>query len=354
MEKKGGQDNLFLFFGEECHLAEPRIRGLINSWLGPGGADFGMTVFESDPSPAELEGVVNSMPFFGDRVAVHIRDSRWFQAGRRRPAESVEEGDEDSEGTDEESEGLDPRLRKIFEQVPESCLLVLQARKTDKRKKLFKLLAEHGQAVEYGMLRTGDELSVRAWVEDCLRPTGKTLSRDALAHLIAILWTMPQVSRGFIAKELEKASLYSGDDPVISRKALETVMAAVPELSAFNMTESIGNRQTAKALQTLNDLLAMREPELKIIGLLAYKVRQWWKVRQVVDRAGTDADIARALGAKGGGPSAARRIAVQSRSFSQEQLQKALLLLADANVAVRSGGEVRLLLERVIIELTGK
>ena len=354
MNKTSGQDNLFLFYGEECHLAEPRIRGLINSWLGPGGVDFGLTAFDADPSPAELESVVNSMPFFGDHIAVRIRDSRWFQAGRRRSADSGDEGDETADNAGEESEGIDPRLKKVFEQVPSSCLLVIQSRKADKRKKLFKLLAEHGQAVEYGMLRTGDELAVRTWVEDCLRPVGKTLARDALAHLTAVLWTMPHVSRGFIAKELEKASLYSGDDPVISRSALEAVMAAVPELNAFNMTEAIGGRQTAKALQTLHDLLAMREPELKIIGLLAYKVRQWWKVRQVIDRAGTDADIARALGAKGGGPTAARRMAVQSRSFSQEQLQNALLLLADANVAARSGGETRLLLERFIVELTGK
>ena len=354
MEHSSRQENLYLFFGEECHLAEPRISGLINSWLGLDGREFGLTIFDTDPTPVELEACVNSLPFFGERIAVRIRDSRWFQANRQRMVDSSEGGEDISDESKEDIEGLDLRLKNIIEKVPRSCLLVIQARKADKRKKIFKLVSAHGQTLEYGMLRSGDELAVRAWMDDCLRPMGKTLDRLASDRLMAIVSTMPNISRSFILKELEKAALYVGDDPVISRQALETVMAAVPELNAFNMTEAIGSCKTQKALQTLHELLAQREPELKIIGLLAYKVRQWLKVRQVMDCGGTEADMGRVLSAKSGGPAALRRITLQSRSFPQERLQKVLLLLADANVAIRSGGDAKMILERAIIELTVK
>ena len=67
-------------------------------------------------------------------------------------------------------------------------------------------------------------------------------------------------------------------------------MAAVPEVSAFAMTEAVGRRNVRQALARLEDLFINREPPLKIIGLLAFKVRQWWQVRQIIDRRGSEAE----------------------------------------------------------------
>lgn len=345
---------IHFFYGEECHLAEPRIKGLVRSWIGTDAEDFGLTLFESDPGIPELANAIDSIPFFGDRKAVRIRDSRWFQAARRKAADV--DDDDDTGGAETaagDNDGLDPRLLRLLENVPQNCMLVIQAVKVDKRKKIFKKISELGQVVEYGLLRSGDELAIRTWTEDCLRQDGKTMAKDAMRYLIDVVGTMPQISRSFIAKELEKAVLYVGEDPVITRQALEAVMAAVPELNAFIMTEALGARNATQALETFHALLAMREPELKIIGLLAFKIRQWLKVRQVIDGGGTDADMFAVLGSKGGSPAMVRRLSQQSRSFSQENLKNALLLLADANCAVRSGGDARLLMERAIIELTG-
>ena len=113
----------------------------------------------------------------------------------------------------------------------------------------------------------------------------------------------------------------------------------------------MARRNVGRALARLEELFVSKEPALKIIGLLAYNVRRWWQVRQVIDRRGNEAEMVAALGAKSGSPGMVNRVIGQSRSFQSEALKQALLALADANVAARSGGDPKPYLERVIIEL---
>jgi DNA polymerase-3 subunit delta len=117
------------------------------------------------------------------------------------------------------------------------------------------------------------------------------------------------------------------------------------------MTDALARRQAERALARLEELFAGKEPPLKIIGLLAYNIRRWWQVRQVIDRRGSEAEMTAALGGKSGSPGMVNRVIAQSRSFRSDTLKKALLILADANVASRSGGDPRPYLERLIIEL---
>lgn len=168
---------------------------------------------------------------------------------------------------------------------------------------------------------------------------------------MAVVSTMNQISRGFLSSEIEKAAMYVGEEPVITKKALEEVMASVPEVSAFAMTDALSRRNVAQALARLEELFVSKEPPLKIIGLLAYNVRRWWQVRQVIERRGTESEMAAALGAKAGSPGMVNRVIGQSRAFRDEALKLALLTLADANVAARSGSDPKPYLERVIIEL---
>lgn len=132
---------------------------------------------------------------------------------------------------------------------------------------------------------------------------------------------------------------------------MEAVLSAVPEVSAFAMTEALARRNVAQALTRLEELFVNREPPLKIIGLLAYKVRQWWQVRQILDRRGTEEEMLAILGAKGGRFGMAHRVITQARSFQSESLKRALLTLAQANASIRSGIDPKHYLERVIIEL---
>ena len=349
---------IYLFYGEEGLLVRQLANKIIESLLAPDEREFNLVSMETDPGIPELLHLVESAPFFGDHKVVVIRNTKLFQASRRKAANA--DGQEDAEGEDgetatdagkESSDTTDPRLLHLLGHMPPYSTLVFTAVKADKRRKLTKAVAEHGQVRELNPFRPMEEREIRVWVEEHLAGLGKRLNRDAMDHLMAVVSTMNQISRGFLSAEVEKAALYVGDDPQISKKALEEVMASVPEVSAFAMTDALARRNVARALARLEELFVSKEPPLKIIGLLAYNVRRWWQVRQVMDRRGAESEMAAALGPKSGSPGMVNRVIAQSRSFQGEALKQALLTLADANVAARSGGDPKPYLERIIIEL---
>lgn len=348
---------LYLFYGEESFLVSNMTSSVIGQLLSPEERDMNLITLDADPSVAELLNLVGSAPFFGEHQVVVVRNSKLFQAARRKAADSGEAEEEEKTEPDNEtdtkeaSDSADPRLLKLIANMPDYSTLVFNAAKADKRRKIYKLVAEYGQVQEFNPFKPHEDREIKFWLEDRLKMRGKRMNRDAMDHLLAILSTMSQIPRGFLAAEIDKAVLFAGDDPVISKAALEAVMAAVPETSAFAMTDALARRNVAQALARLEELFVGKEPPLKIIGLLAYNVRRWWQVSQIMDRQGTEAEMLAVLGARTGSPFMARRTISQSRAFRDSALKQALLTLADANVSIRSGSDPRPFLERVIIEL---
>ncbi len=352
------EPRVYLFYGEEGMLVRQLANRVIEAALAPADREFNLIIMESDPSVPELLHWVESPPFFGDHKIVEIRNSKLFQAARRKATTSEDTDEEESAdaggeaGKEKEAVDLtDPRLLHLLANMPPYTTLIFTAAKADKRRKLVKIATENGLVKELNPFRPMEEREIRAWVEERLSEVGKRMNRDAMEHLMAVISTMNQISRGFLWSEIEKAALFVGEDPVITKKTLEEVMASVPEVSAFAMTDALARRNVAQALARLEELFVSKEPPLKIIGLLAYNVRRWWQVRQVIERRGTEAEMVAALGAKGGSPGMVSRVIGQSRTFRDEALKLALLILADANVAARSGGDPKPYLERVIIEL---
>lgn len=345
---------LYLFYGEESFLIQNRVKNIIARRLSPDEQEFNLVMLENDPPVPELLQLVESAPFFGEHKVVVVKNTKLFQAPRRKSSDG-EDGSSDSgpgaESGEDAKDSGDLRLQVLFAHMPPYATLLFTAAKADKRKKITKVLAEYGQIQELNPFRPMEEREVRQWLEEQAVGLGKRLQRGAVDHLMAVVGTMQQIPRSFLAGELEKAALFSGTDPVINQAAMEAVMSTVPEVSAFSLTEALAAGQVGPALARLEELLVNREPPLKIIGLLAFKIRQWWLVRQMLDRQGTETEIFDALGAQGGRMGMARRIIMQSRSFRAATLKNALLTLASANAAIRSGGDPQVYLERVIIEL---
>ena len=266
---------IYLFFGEEGFLIRQLADRIVDSLLPPDEREFNLTVLETDPAIPELLQLVESAPFFGERKVVVIRNTKLFQAARRKAVAddtgdtAEEEGEGGEEGAKESGDSADPRLMQLLSHMPPYSTLIFTATKADKRRKLTKLTAEHGQVQELNPFRPHEEREIRAWVEERLALLGKQLDREAMEHLMAVVATMNQVPRGFLSSEIEKAALFVGEDPKISKMALEEVMAAVPEVSAFAMTDALARRHAGRALARLEELFVSKEPPLKIIGLLA-------------------------------------------------------------------------------------
>lgn len=328
--KKGQTRPLYLLYGEETYLIRQLEQQIINILVPPADRDMQLTVLEQDPGINEWIERVETVPFFGGRNVLLIRNSQWFGGGKKNAQD---------EGCEEE------RLLACLANMPEyACVIWSTEAKADKRRKLYKTVDKQGAVVELSPLKARD---VRPWLEGRMKEAGRQLTTEAMEYWLSIIHLMPQVSLGFLDNEWQKLLLYT-DAKRIGKPELETVLASLPEVSVFAMLDAITQKQTAQALELLKTQLAAGEHPLRLIALLARQIRQLWQAQELAAAGYQGRDAAEALGVV---PFIAEKMLRQSRLFPAAVLEQALHDLAIADYGFKSGQANSITLEAIVIQL---
>ncbi|NTW46294.1 MAG: DNA polymerase III subunit delta [Candidatus Moranbacteria bacterium] len=158
-----------------------------------------------------------------------------------------------------------------------------------------------------------------------------SFSRDALSFLIAACGT----DSARLSSEAAKVALFKGEGEV-SRADVETFVREQPQEKVFAALDALvaGNRGRALEL-LLREARADSGGVQKLFGLLAWQIRELFRVRGEFDRGNTRADdIARATGMK---PYTAGKLVARMGAFPLPRLKRALRLLADLDADMKSG-----------------
>lgn len=325
--------SIYLLYGEEAYLIKEVEQKLIHALLPPDEWETGLMVFENEPSSEELVRLSESVPFFGSKNVILVRSTALFRARKTTEAE-------------DSSDAASEKLIQLFANMPEySHIIFLGGDKIDKRKKLVKAIEKHGAVAEFAPLKVKD---VKPWIAAKVAEHNKRLTADAMEHLLNIVSIMPQVSLGFLAGELEKASLYTKAKPSITRDDLIKILSVVPEVSVFVMLEALSQKQAARALQLLGEQLSTGEFPFRLLALLARQVRQLWQAKLMVEQGFSQQDVANEFKVP---LFIGEKLVRQSRSFSTEQLKAGILRLAAADRDLKTGKTNGQVLEQFVIEL---
>jgi DNA polymerase III subunit delta len=204
--------------------------------------------------------------------------------------------------------------------VPSSTLIV-RVPKLDKRRKLFKALAQSGLVVECSRLRWNE---AKQWADTVARGLGKRLEPRAASALIEAVG----VNVLAIQTELEKLAAFVGEDRRISERAVGEIVAHGRARSVFDMVNAVGAADLSGALRLCGDLLLRGERREVIIALLARQVRQLWSVKRLLDKRMNMRDAARQLRMQ---EWMVERAARSCRSLPEAWFMRQLELLADAD-----------------------
>lgn len=325
--EKKTKHRVYLLSGSENYLIRQHTNQLLEEHLPREEWDVNLHIIEEMSSYATLAEAVNSVPFFGGRYAVLVRDAGWFQAGRGNMA-------------DEE------RIAELVADVPEDCRLVLVVQgKIDSRKKITKAVKKYATVIECEPLKSKE---IAPWVQRRSKEMGIRLTADGMQYLLSVLNLMPEISLDFVEQEMKKASLYT-DQKMIDRKVLAESMAAIPEASVFRLLDALGNKQTAEVILLLKQQEDSGASLIKLAVLLARQVRMLWQAGAVVASGGNIEELMRETGIRY--TFIAEKLVRQSRNFSLASLRRAMCELADAEQALKSGRTDGAVLEEVIISL---
>lgn len=318
---------IYLFCGAEGYLIRQYTEHVIDDYLPREDRDVNLQAIEEMPSYAQLAEAVNSVPFFGGRHVVLVRDAGWLQKGRGTAAE-------------------EERIATLLADVPDDCRLILVVQgKIDGRKKITKAVKKYGAVIECEPLKAKE---IVGWIQHRTKEMGIRLSSDGMQYLLSVLNLMPEISLDFVEQELKKAALYT-EKKMIDRQTLTVSMASVPEASVFRLLESLSERETARAMALLRQQETSGIPLIRTAVLLARQVRMLWQAAVVDAGGGRMEEIMQACGVRHS--FIAEKLLRQSRKFSLSALRCAIVQLADAEQELKSGRADGAILENIVLTL---
>lgn len=287
--KNGQFQSVYLLYGDEDYLKQQYKKKLKNA-LVSGDETMNFSRYEgTDVRPTELIDVAETMPFFSDRRLLLIEDSGFFKDG-------CEE------------------LVKYLPQMPQSAVMVFVESNVDKRTKLYKTVNKLGRAVEFGEQK---EAVLTRWILGRLKKEQKKITQPVLELFLAKTGT----DMNNIDKELEKLLCYTMGKEVIEASDVEAVCTEQVSNQIFEVINAIGKREKKRALSLYYDLLALKEPPMRILYLINRQFRILLDLKSM-KQAGIDT---KTMAAKAGIPSfAVGRNLQQAASFSMEELKQVL------------------------------
>ena len=293
---------VYLLYGPEKYL-RAQYRKKLTDALVPAGE--GMNFHHYEGRNADVQEIISqaeTMPFFADRRVILVEDSGFFK-------------------------GQAGQLPDYMAELPETVVIIFSEDEVDRRSRLFKAVQKYGHAVEF----TGqDSDTLMRWVLGRLNREGRKITRRDMEHFL----TMTGTDMANIDSELEKLLCYTLDREVITRADIDAV--CVPQVTSqiFEMVRSVAEHQEKKALHLYYDLLALKEPPMRILYLLTREFNQILLVRELQAARLPNREIA----AKAGIPSfAVSKYGALCRQYTSPQLRAIIEELTEAEEAVKTG-----------------
>lgn len=304
--------NIYLLYGEEEYLKKQYRQKLQDALISPDDT-VNLNFYEGkNISVQELIDQAETMPFFADRRLLVIEDSGFFKSA------SVE-------------------LAEYLEQVPETTYFLFVESEVDKRQKMYKAVQKKGRIVEFAAQK---EDTLIRWILGILKKENKNITRSSMELLLEKTGT----DMNNIAMELEKLLNYTMDRDVITAEDIESICTTQTVNKIFDMINAVADGNRKKALDLYYDLLALKEPPMRILFLLTRQFNLLMQTKELQSTGYDAKTIAAKLAIQ---PFVARNCTRQASAFSLEKLKMLVKSCVDAEEAVKTGN----LNEKLAVEL---
>lgn len=300
--KTGQFKQVYLLCGEEAYLKKQYKDRLTRAML-PEGDTMNYAYYEGKGiDGAELIDLAETMPFFAERRLIVVENSGFFKSA-------------------------EPQLADYMKELPETACFLFVEQEVDKRSRMFKVVKAVGRAVELGRQ---DEKTLLYWIAGHLKREGRQITERSARHLVEQVGTdMENLSR-----EMEKLIAYTMGRTEITGQDIDDICTVQITNQIFDMVEAVARKEQKKALEYYYDLLALKEPPMRILYLLSRQFRLLLEVKELMK---TGADKAKIASVAKLHPFVAGKYMQQCRNFTTRELREAMEEAAELEEAVKTG-----------------
>lgn len=264
-------------------------------------------------------------------------------------------------------EGDAAALVELLERgLPAGHALVVAATDVDPKSALVRVAKDAGHVVERKVAGRLKDLDIGELALEVLKPFKKRLSPRAEERLKQRVGGNMRL----LQSELEKLALYA-QTPVIEAEDVELLVANAREEEFFELTEALQKRDLAGALRYVQEAMGQGTHGLQLLGAVASVVRGLLENAERLRRHGggspprTFDDFKsriwphverEAKEAKGRAPHPyGAFVSMQAAArFGRADLVRALVACAEADLALKSSGSGKLVMERLLWTVCGR
>ena len=300
--KNGNFKQIYLLYGEERYLRR-QYRERLQKALCQEGDTMNTHFYEGkDFSVGEVIDLAETLPFLAERRVIFITDSGLFKSGGEKMAEYLSSPNE-------------------------TTFFVFTESEVDKRSKLYKAVTAKGYAAEFTVQ---DESTLKRWIAGVLAKEEKKITENTVQLLLSKTGTDMEN----IQSELEKLICYCMDRDIITEEDVEAICTTRISNHIFDMINAIADKQQKKALELYYDLLALKEPPMRILFLIAWQCNMLLQAKELKSKGYDNRTIGSKLGVP---PFIAGKYLNQASRFKTSALRNAIKRCVEAEEAVKSG-----------------
>jgi DNA polymerase-3 subunit delta len=217
----------------------------------------------------------------------------------------------------------------LLQNLSDGTSVVFAASSADKRTKLYKWIAEHGEIFEFKTFAPWEQDELARWIAVKVKARGKSISREAGFRLQEICGSNLRLLDG----EIEKIVTFIGERAEITEGDVEG-LAAAGETSAFALMDALRGKDLRKSLSLFQALMRDKADVFSLLGLLASQYRLMLQIKSVADREKDPNRLARLVG---GNPYYVRKCAAGISRFTLAELRQALAAILAAGLKFKTG-----------------
>ena len=300
--KTGNFKQIYLLYGEEGYLKKQYKERFVKAML-PEGDTMNYACYEGKSTDVkEVIDLAETMPFFAERRLIVFENTGFFKSAGSELADYIKD-------------------------MPGTTYFIFVENEVDKRSRLYKAVKAKGHIVE---LSTQDEGTLKRWIQGIVRGEKKQMSDSAILYFLGKVGTDMENIR----KELEKLICYAFDRDTITKEDVDAVCVTQITNHIFDMVNAVADKNQRRALDLYYDLIALKEPPMRILFLMIRQYRILFQVKALLKQGYGRKEIASKAGLH---PFAAGKYMEQAKRFRMRDLREVMEDGAEIEQRVKTG-----------------
>ena len=298
--KTGQLKKVYLLWGQEAYLRK-QYRDRLRSALA-GEDTMNCHYFQGkDTDTGEIIDLAETLPFLAPRRVIIVEDSGLFKKGGEALAE-------------------------YLKRAADAAYFVFIEEEVDKRSRLYKAVKETGRITEFSVQ---DENTLCRWIAGMAAREKKGITEHSIRYFLEKTGT----DMANIRMELEKLFCYTADRNTITEEDIDKICTRKVSNQIFDMISALAEKKQKKALALYYDLLALKEPPMRILFLIGRQFNLLMQVKECRKKGYDNRTIAGKTGLR---DFLVGKYAAQASRFPTDGLKKAVNACVETEEKVKT------------------